>query len=470
MIARQRILFLTNSEQGQSNVQLATAFEVHSRASHDVEVHLASFGELRARFERMAGTMQDNKKPPTFHLIDGLPHFVAMDRIKTYGSLPHPPTVRACAKFVRLMVPWTPEEYMTIVEHITILIDTLDPHLIIVDNVFSQAMDACTLLHRPYHILSPILPSLVCSANQPFFRRLLRNPQMATGLPYPLPLTGILVNLAHIVVMSYLVLTSTHLKALNAARAARGCTGPYPGMNLTHVAPGRTYITPGVRELDIPFVQPEGLRLCGPISPDFVPLHESDPELAAWLDRGETVLMIMGTHFEYDEPMARRVLKGLLGGVGAATQILWKLPNRDLLGALLDDTDRVRAVSWFVAEPAAILAHENVVCYVHHGGANSYLECAWAGKPQVILAQWSDTYYNAVAAEYRGIGVYGNKTCAPAVDAEEFSSALRRVTSGEESARFKARADQVGVRCREAGGRRFAANVVLALLQGGNMV
>ena len=141
--------------------------------------------------------------------------------------------------------------------------------------------------------------------------------------------------------------------------------------------------------------------------------------------------------------------------------------SKDVFDELLvsaHDRDRVRAVTWFDAEPAAILEHENIVAYVHHGGANSYFECARAGKPHVVLAQWADTYYNAVAVEYAGLGVYGNKTCAPDVDAKELSVALARVTSGEEGVRFRERAREAGVECREAGGRKTAADVVLSLL------
>jgi hypothetical protein len=36
----------------------------------------------------------------------------------------------------------------------------------------------------------------------------------------------------------------------------------------------------------------------------------------------------------------------------------------------------VRIVRWIEAEPTAVLAEEKVVCAVHHGGANSFLETA----------------------------------------------------------------------------------------------
>lgn len=58
MSSPRRILFLTHCEQGQSNIHLAVAFELHSRAIPGLEVHLASFSELRKRFERMRGAVR----------------------------------------------------------------------------------------------------------------------------------------------------------------------------------------------------------------------------------------------------------------------------------------------------------------------------------------------------------------------------------------------------------------------------
>ncbi|KAL1675311.1 glycosyltransferase family 1 protein [Schizophyllum commune] len=469
----QRILFLTHCEQGQSNVHLATAFEVHARALAGVEVHLASFAPLRKRFGKIC---EDGIRPesgerllPQFHTIHGVSHVEAARRGNKAGR--HRPGFQMWTNLGFMIMPWTPEEYMTIVDSVAATIESVDPHLIIIDTLFGQAVDACELLGRPYHILSPLLASIVCLQNHSLAA--LRYPYPGTGLPYPLTFANRLLNVLHGAVMAYRVMRSTEVREIIAARAGRGIPGAPPALEGMRVAPGRAYITPGVREVDLPFERPENLHLCGSITNDFRPLRESDPELAAWLDRAPTVLMIMGTHFEYDAPLVRRVLGGLLGGVGPDTQILWKVVSGEdsESGAVLDellvsarDRDRVRVVTWFDAEPAAILEHENIVAYVHHGGANSYFECARAGKPHVVLPQWADTYYNAVAVEYVGLGVYGNKTCAPDIDAKELSEALARVTSGEEGVGFRERARAAGLKCREAGGRKAAADIVLSLL------
>ena len=112
-MATQRILFVTHCEQGQSNVHLATAFEIHARAVPGVEVHLASFAPLRKRFERMRGDgillESGEKLLPQFHTIDGLTHFDGIDRV---GTMRHKPNFEVWPKFANLMVPWTPDEYV----------------------------------------------------------------------------------------------------------------------------------------------------------------------------------------------------------------------------------------------------------------------------------------------------------------------------------------------------------------------
>ncbi|CZT44821.1 uncharacterized protein RSE6_05059 [Rhynchosporium secalis] len=71
---------------------------------------------------------------------------------------------------------------------------------------------------------------------------------------------------------------------------------------------------------------------------------------------------------------------------------------------------------------------------VHHGGANSWFKTNWCGIPQVILAQWYDTYDYASTVEYLAIGVYGNELVALMVDANEFGKTLI-MAAGDEALR-----------------------------------
>ena len=73
----------------------------------------------------------------------------------------------------------------------------------------------------------------------------------------------------------------------------------------------------------------------------------------------------------------------------------------------------------------------------------------------------------AVRAEYRGIGIYGNKNVAPDIEAVEFGTAVSRlVRPGKESEGFKTRARVVAEACRKAGGKRTAVDKLIEIIEG----
>ena len=77
--------------------------------------------------------------------------------------------------------------------------------------------------------------------------------------------------------------------------------------------------------------------------------------------------------------------------------------------------------------------------------------------PQVILAQWYDTYRFARRVEWLGIGAYGNPSVAPHVAAAEFSEALMKVV-GNESMHTRAR--ELAKLCGNERGRKIAADKI----------
>ena len=90
------------------------------------------------------------------------------------------------------------------------------------------------------------------------------------------------------------------------------------------------------------------------------------------------------------------------------------------------------------------------------------------GLPQIILAQWYDLYDMAIRAEYRGIGIYGNRNVAPDIEAVEFGTAIwRLVRPGEELEGFRTRAKAVAEVCRKAGGKRTAVDKLLEIIEEG---
>ena len=88
-----------------------------------------------------------------------------------------------------------------------------------------------------------------------------------------------------------------------------------------------------------------------------------------------------------------------------------------------------------------------------------------AGIPQIILAQWFDLYDMAVHAEYVGIGIYGNRSVAPEIDAVEFGAAISRLLSpSEEADKFALKTKEIGEVCRGAPGKRGAVAKILDLI------
>lgn len=149
-------------------------------------------------------------------------------------------------------------------------------------------------------------------------------------------------------------------------------------------------------ELDFPLKSHSRIVTCGPIIRDAPPISESDPELAAWLTKGSTIYVNMGSLFRYTEKTALELARSLnlvleeldrVAPQGPRAQVLWKLASYpgdvelaarnsavwSVFGDKLDD-DRVRIVSWLESSPLAILRSGKIGCSVHHGGASSYNE------------------------------------------------------------------------------------------------
>jgi hypothetical protein len=70
-----------------------------------------------------------------------------------------------------------------------------------------------------------------------------------------------------------------------------------------------------------------------------------------------------------------------------------------------------------------------------------------------------------------GVGLYGNKSSAPGVNAVEFGQALSRVTDmGNEGLRMKEKALWIAERCRRAGGRKAAVDFILQVARKGKFL
>jgi hypothetical protein len=164
---------------------------------------------------------------------------------------------------------------------------------------------------------------------------------------------------------------------------------------------GIKFLVANKKQLEFPLrVIPPHIIQCGPMIRPAKPMEEVDPDLAEWLAQGPTVYINLGTHAIFSEAFALEMAKSIrilldqakaslwLNKGLANLQVLWKLNTDgkyevglpgsriyDVIGKELD-SGIVRVVSWIKPEPTALFEKGTVVCAVHHGGANSFLEVA----------------------------------------------------------------------------------------------
>lgn len=236
-----------------------------------------------------------------------------------------------------------------------------------------------------------------------------------SAFPFPLPWHLIPSNIFFNLVAGYALVTDTRIK--NTVSHLRKQIAPTISLMtanelgvLKAPPPGLRVLVSNAPDLDYPFdVLPAHVVPCGPIVRAAPAVAAVDGELAAWLARGPTVYVNLGTHLQMDAGQALEMalaFRDLLDRAeevgygakgGARLQILWKLRRRTAPGepasgpgdysgpwkAVRDalrgefDSGRVRITDWITAEPKSILESGHVVCSVNHGGASSFNEAIW---------------------------------------------------------------------------------------------
>ncbi|KAI9568646.1 hypothetical protein HD554DRAFT_2021909 [Boletus coccyginus] len=479
------VLIFTYPEHGQANVNLATSYEL---ALAGVNVYIASFPSLRVRVSRLQELIdrhpsRSSGKPigsVTFRECEGVTpnqEAIAKHGVIT-ANLSHPYGVPGAlegySKLGPVLFPWSPEEYLTAIATCKEIIAITKPDVVTVDTLFFAAQDACKLADQNFMVMLPTGIKESQTQVQSYLPAFWKYPALASGFSFPLEWWQIPINIYLHIRLIMQSVTSVNIRRILALRGSLGLKNLF-GIGFQ---PGIRYICPAITEIDFPFsVIPEQLLLCGPIVIPFDPLEETDPALMKWLDNGPTVLVNLGSHVISNENLARemassfRILLDYHDQQGSQKiQVLWKVKADGDIQSVIDEVigkeineGKVRVVAWLNAEPISVLQHPNVICTVHHGGANSFYEGIWSGIPHIVLPVWYDTYDYARRAEYLNIGIFGNKAFAPGVGAEEFGKALVRVSGdSEEAVKFKTSAKRLRELCRARGnGRELASAAIL---------
>lgn len=216
-----------------------------------------------------------------------------------------------------------------------------------------------------------------------------------SGFPYPVPWHLIPHNVFYVLYAAATFLNDKHRRHVaEYLMEHTGATLRTPLDLLKNQSDGLKIIAGTLPEIDFPCVLPANVFPCGPIVRKAQSVSEADPDLAAWLSKGPTIYVNLGSLCRLNEEQASEIASALKATLDASVrqkgvgglQVLWKLSKSGqyktqetggkiyaILAAEIE-TGLVRIVSWLAPEPTAILQSGHIACSVHHGGANSYNE------------------------------------------------------------------------------------------------
>lgn len=158
-----KVLFLTNSELGQSSVCLAVTHEFLLRPEY--EVHIASFpvlGPTVTKVNARAKSLASAQQEATFHPLCGLSmkdaYIQKVGNQRTFNN--HRVGLRGAMNayksvLINALAPWNGSEYMAVYFQCFSVIQDIQPVVVVVDPLFAPAIDACLKLKLPYLVLSP---------------------------------------------------------------------------------------------------------------------------------------------------------------------------------------------------------------------------------------------------------------------------------------------------------------------------
>ncbi|KAK2757088.1 hypothetical protein FQN54_005057 [Arachnomyces sp. PD_36] len=489
-----RILLISNAERGQCNVFLATARAI-LRADPDVDLHFASFPALEAEVQGISDDAKRTKpstKSISWHSIAGQTHLEAVtaatsklypdgEGAETQWGTPNfvrplsrSVTMAAIRDIVHCLMGWDGPAFMKVHDSVNDICSKVAPDLIVVDPLLAPALTAAWYHESPMCALSPnSIKDAALGGAFPWF--LWTYPALMSGIPFPIPWSRKPLNIFYYFYALYTLarnqsLRSTLQHVTNAlgrpARTMQDVTkskGPDALQVFVNTLP----------ELDFPWLPcPPHVIAGGPIVSRVQPISEADPELADWISVAPTIFVNLGTHTKLTEDMAAEFATALNTSLSTMDnrhpgdrplQVLWKLkrageydptaPGSKIHSILKDkiESNRIRITSWLTPEPLAILQTGNIVCFIHHGGANSYNEAVLNGVPHVVLPSWMDCYEYAQRVEYLGIGRQGVRKQVPQVEASELSRELLTVIDGERSQSMKRKAQEFAAICKEKG-------------------
>ncbi|KAI5459311.1 glycosyltransferase family 1 protein [Mariannaea sp. PMI_226] len=495
-----KVLLLTDTERGESNVFLATCAAL-LYLDPEVEIHFATFAELKPfidSLEEQVRIKSPHVKPIVVHEIKGMSnkeavHDAVMRRKvsitenclpRSYANRPgFFNTPRAIHDTVGLFSPYTGPQLVQVFSSIVEIIKTVNANIVVVSSIMTAGLTACYHLGIRFACLSPNSIREFAAPLQPHGASLWKYPALFSAFPYPVPWYLIPSNIYFSIctIIGFWTDSDRH-QVIEYLRSETGAILRTPVDLLRRRPPSLKILVSTLPELDFPAIIPPHLLPCGPIMRLAPPIKESDPALQSWLAMGPTIYINLGSLFrlcEYQAVEIALALKSVMDSFHRQTgssqlRVLWKLKKAgdyevskpgskvyDVLGSEML-ADRIRISGWIGSEPVSILQSGHVVCSVHHGGANSYNEAITAGVPQVVLPQWTDCYDYAHRVEMLGVGRWGSRNMAPRWTTQDLAHEILEVVQGETSRAMKKRSKAYADLCKERGhGAMNAAKILL---------
>ncbi|EXF84532.1 hypothetical protein CFIO01_09660 [Colletotrichum fioriniae PJ7] len=448
------VLFITNVEHGLSNVHVATVYSLLERHP-EIIVHFASWPKIKPKIKRMsvyARIKSPSSRPAIFHQLPTPKSSDACGFNFTPNWIRPPgiPGLKGLNDDMATFVSrWTGEDHLMIHNYVQKLIRDIDPAVVVLDMFHRPGVDATRGGNRLHAILSPNVLADVFGGAQPWLRGFWKFPAFAWAM-----------------------LFNPELVEKRKFLAGHGLEDPISFFTI-HQPGNGVFISQDTAAVAIPLsLVPANVTTTGPIVISVASAAEQDLELTLWLKRAPTVLINLGSLFEYDADRASSMAGALETVLGRTNvQVLWKLNK----APSLDDkdwrpvveefitNDRLRVSKWLTVDPTALLETGDIIASVHHGGANCYHEAIATGVPHLILATWLDLYNYAARVEQVGIGIWGNRESAPGFSLNELSDAfLRLVDGGPESVAIRDNARAIQQTLRRPG-RDIAADEIARL-------
>ncbi|KAF8312998.1 UDP-Glycosyltransferase/glycogen phosphorylase [Clavulina sp. PMI_390] len=382
---------------------------------------------------------------------------------------------------------WTnPQIVLNNIERCHAHMKALRPMLVVLDQ-FSRALDGAMALRIPYLMCGNEVVPTSKPTDRSALKTLFTVPSMCTGFVGPMTWWQTFQNTFTIVHYISLLLRSPSIRW--QARARRELLNepnlPFAtldrsfGSDLEH---GEIWAMP--KSVLHPHAE---YKTVFPVGPTFEAQFDPSVQtnLAGWLDEGPVIYINMGTLFKFTDadlhvfastfhdlvqPSSTSSLPS--GGLVTSNKhrFLWKLPSKpyarlfELYPNFLANEEthgRVRIETW-IDFPHLVLSHPNTLAFVHHGGANSFIESAWYGVPQVILPMWADCYDTAAQAVRAGVAVSGLEREAPFPSVELFTELLLTLLARGDDGYigYKRKAETLAEECRLAGGAGRAAEII----------